>query len=354
MGKADTRRINQMGYNEFDRANRQYGDFERGLTDRYNEGDTAGYGNFTGERGGVNDETWGRVSGGADTLRGAAGASRAAGNEIRDWGRNSISAKDQNRMRGGGVFDEFAGREGGINDELAGDMRAQGLSSTGSTFEGFRSELENQSRAQGGFNPGYTGQMSKIARDKARGIDESVRGTNLGIAEARNSNRRWGAEGMAQSEGAVQGQLASNRLGAYGVANQSDSIANSADASANSADLGLGELAQRGRMFGTEGLGRRNSDYNNAMLEAMGAHAGGNRAGIGQQMSYNPYSDSWSRFRDIAGMAVPIAASFMSGGTSGGGGRTAFSGAGQYLGGGSNGGVNPFTQRPNNFGYQLH
>lgn len=356
MGKADTRRINRMGYNEFDRANRQYQGFNADIQDRLagarDRGEETrqlaldafgrageGYGMFLGDRGGVNDEIWGRVTGAADALRGNA-------NDLRAWGRNSISARDQNRMRGGGVFDEFA-RDGGISEDTERNLRSRGLSNVGSTFAGFREELENQSRAQGGYNPGYTGQIARMARDRARSIDDSVRDTELGIVDTRNRGRMWGAEGMAQSEGALQSQLASNRLGAYGIGGQYDSTA-------MQGDLGLGEMAHRGRMFGAQGgadIARgltslygtapgEEGMYIQSLLAGMSGQSNANQGNLNGLRSYNPYTDRWTRGMQIAGMAVPIASALMTGGATGAGGamgafpqvppRTAFSGMGQY------------------------
>jgi len=308
MAKGEAKRNNQMmdqernrintRYDQYDTANRTAGAgaYDRDLALRNQiQGD---YQNVLNGPGGQTDpEIRNRILG--------------SGNDLRNWGRNSISSADQNRMRGGGVYDEFA-KTGGVSDQEASDLQSRGLSSVGSIFSGLRRQLE-QGNSQG-YNPGYSAQKAAMARDQGRAITDAAVGTRLGIDDRRNAGRQWGAQGMTSSEGALQSQLASNRLGAYGQA--------------QSGDLGLGNLD-----LGYAGLNQnRQSNALSGLASLYGARPGetsmylenelaglGQRGSLGQnnqaqRNAYNPNVSGWDRFVQLAGAAAPIAEAGAGGG----------------------------------------
>jgi len=320
MGKREAKNTNRLILDERTRGNRQFQDFNDDVAGRLPGARDRGNQAWEGAMGGYRDI----LSGGGRDHFGADPEVRrrilGSGDELRGWGRNSISAGDQARMRGGGVFDEFA-RTGGQSEQDVQNLRNRGAGATTSIFSGIRENLENQGRTQGGYNPGYTGQMSKLARDQGRAAIDNTRDTELGITDARNRGRQWGAEGMATSENALQSQLANNFLQAFGLAGNQD--------------LDLSRQEQAGRQYGAnrelqaaEGMRGlygtapgEEGQLLQTLLAGIGGQGGGNRANIGQYAAYNPNVSTWDRVMQIGGMAANGAASAYAPGAGGGGGK---------------------------------
>lgn len=326
MSKRETRRTEDLLRQEQQRVRSQRGAIGAGLNDRLGQARARGdqtrdaafnaltgilksgpgeYGRFLGRWGGVDPEIADRIM--------------SSGTELRNWGRNSISAGDQQRFRGGGVYDEFA-KSGGVSEAEKLNLRSRGLSGTGAIFEGFRNNLATQGRAQGGYNPGYAGQTAKLARDQARAISDTARDTELGIEDRVRSGRMWGAEGMSQSEAALQDQLARNFLQSFGLAQEGD--------------LGLGDMAQRGAMFGAQGASNRElaaaqgltdlygtvpgeeSMNLEALLRNTGAEGDEIDRILGRRMQYIPRRTAWGNVGRAAKLIGRGAAAYFTGGGS--------------------------------------
>jgi hypothetical protein len=118
-----------------------------------------------------------------------------------------------NRMRGGGVFDEFA-RTGGVSDADKANLRARGNSVIPSFYGSMRDEGARLSSVQGGYGPGRMAMMSRLARQQAAGAQDAARDTELGITDRVNEGRRWGSGAMSDAEG----RLGSLRVGSLGAA----------------------------------------------------------------------------------------------------------------------------------------
>lgn len=145
------------------------------------------------------------------------------------------------RFRGAGVYDELA-RTGGYTEADKSNIRSRATSGIPSMYDALRNNLVTQNNAQGGYSPGYTSQISKIARDTGRGITDAARDAEIGIGESVRSGRLAGAAGMSQAENALQTLRTGNML--------------RGSQAAGSLDLGLEESLRTGRTTGLTGLER--------------------------------------------------------------------------------------------------
>lgn len=195
------------------------------------------------------------------------------------------SAEDAARLRGGGVFDEFS-RTGGYSDDDKANIRARIASNTPAFFAGLKRNLEQQNRVQGGFNPGYTSQMSKLSRDAGRGSVDAIREGEISLQEAINSGRKWGTEGMSQSEQAIVANMLRGLEGA------------------SSAESQLMQAIRQGQMFGAQGLeGLRTSPgadlaYGNQLLSAIGMEGDQINQLLGLMSGRNPNLSNFDKYGD--------------------------------------------------------
>lgn len=172
-----------------------------------------------------------------------------------------VDAEGQNRMRGGGVFDEFA-KTGGYSDGDISNIRSRANSVIPAYYDVAKTEAGRQASVQGGYGPGQSALMARMSRDQSRGAASTALDAELGIKDKVNSGRQWGGQGMAQSEGALQGLMSNNRMGALTGASQTEanmvnSIAGNrigAGSAGGSNEIGMQGTIQKGKMFGTQGL----------------------------------------------------------------------------------------------------
>lgn len=169
------------------RANRAYEDASDQIRG------TRGYWEGIGRTGGYSPEDRARLEGDIESLR-------------RYSQGGSVTPEDRARIRGGGVYDEFS-KTGGWSEDDKQNYRARAGSVIPSFFKNLKQTLETQNRAQGGYNPGYTSQTAKLARDSSRQANEANIEAENYIGESVRGGRRWGAEGMSQSEMALQDLL---------------------------------------------------------------------------------------------------------------------------------------------------
>lgn len=203
------------------------------------------------------------------------------------------------RLRGGGVYDEFS-KTGGYSDADKANIRSRVASMTPAFFAGLKRNLEQANKVQGGFNPGYTSQMSKLSRDAGRGAQEAVRDAEIGLQEQINEGRKWGTEGMSASERAIVANMLAGLEGA------------------SSAEMSLADMIRSGQMFGASGLeGLRTSPgadlaYSNQMLDALGLENNQIMQVLGLMADRNPNLSNWDKYGSqilggigsVAGMAA--------------------------------------------------
>jgi len=172
-----------------------------------------------------------------------------------------LSAEDMNRMRGGGVFEDYQ-KTGGYTPEQLGDIRARANSTLPAFYDTVRQGQNRMASIQGG-NPAASAAMgARLAREQAKGMREQTLDTELGLSDRVRQGQQWGAEGGAQAEGALQSLRTGNMLsGLRGAGdtrgNMLNSIAQNRTAASQGwtqGELGLGGLIQQGRFYGTSGL----------------------------------------------------------------------------------------------------
>jgi hypothetical protein len=134
------------------------------------------------------------------------------------------------RMRGGGVYDEFA-KTGGYSDADIGNIRSKALSPIGAANTAMQDELQRRRAVQGGYAPGFDASSRALRRDTARSAADTSLNTELGIREAVNKGRQWGAGGLSTSETALQGLRTGNMLqGSQAAANTEMALQNAINA----------------------------------------------------------------------------------------------------------------------------
>lgn len=138
-----------------------------------------------------------------------------------------IDAEGMNRMRGMGVFDEYA-RTGGVSDQDKANIRARGNSGIPAFYGQVREEAGRLGRVQGGGGPGQAALMSRLSRDASRGAQEASLKTEGGLFDVINEGRQWGTKGLSDAESNLQDLLTRNKLaGMSGVADATTGMANS-------------------------------------------------------------------------------------------------------------------------------
>lgn len=150
-----------------------------------------------------------------------------------------INDADAARMRGGGVYDEYA-KTGGLSDADRSNIRTRATSTIPSMFGSLKNEANRAATVQGGYGPGRSALMSRFGRQQAGAGADAALNAELGIADRVNSGRLAGAGGMAQSEGALQSLRTGNQLA--GLRGASD------------VESGMVNSVNQGKMFGTQGV----------------------------------------------------------------------------------------------------
>jgi hypothetical protein len=162
-----------------------------------------------------------------------------------------------NRMRGNGVFDEFA-KTGGYSDQDIGNIRSRANSVIPAYYDVARRDAARRGAIQGGYGPGQSALMSRMSREQARGAASTALDTELGIKDKVNSGRQWGASGLTDAERGYQDMRMRALTGASGIeGGMTDSIARNRTGAANMGatnETGMQSHIQQGKMFGTQGL----------------------------------------------------------------------------------------------------
>lgn len=131
------------------------------------------------------------------------------------------------RMRGGGVYDNFAAT-GGLSTGDQNDIRKRALSANSGAASLTRDTMNQRRAVQGGFTPGFDASTRALQRDTARGATDASLNASLGIKDQINQNKLAGANGMASSEGSYQGLKTGNQLaGLTGAGNMEMGMNNS-------------------------------------------------------------------------------------------------------------------------------
>lgn len=339
MGNKQAKKTNQLLDDQLTTSNRDYGalaDRFRGRlggaeagSDELRDMIISGYGSFLtpGASGGGGGRgvaagpgrTWGRSE--IPGIRGDIGALRA-------FGANPISDESKARVRGGGVYDEFS-QTGGLSEGDRSNIRSRSIADVRSTFDELLNQNARRQASSGGLSPGYDAQTAKMARDAARASSSATLDTELGITDAVNRGRQWGAEGMTSSESALNDYLMNAILGSYGTSGElglglmSNILASD---QAQAADARAGEAAGAARssadasqrlaaLAGLSGLYESTPGevgmYNEDILRTYGQRGGEAGELIGTRAAYNPNRSFMDQIAGVLGPASAIAAPFL-------------------------------------------
>ena len=150
------------------------------------------YRNFMGG-GGVNDAMFNRMQGNLAEIGETGGwdAGRKASMDQNIQGFEDIARTGgvddagQARMRGGGVYDEFA-KTGGLGEMDRTRMRARGNSTIPAFYDAAKQEASRGAAVQGGYGPGQSALLGRMAREQSGAAATAARDTELGITDAVN------------------------------------------------------------------------------------------------------------------------------------------------------------------------
>jgi hypothetical protein len=249
----------QPGYNwredpRFSAVDKKYADFmdTGGVEmDRLRRGDST-YDSVR-DNGGYDPEMKATLTKNLDTIQGIGG-------ELHDFGAGGInremSPEVMARMRGGGVFDEFA-KTGGFNDRDIQNIRARANSAVPSTFGRIKDEANRQSAISGGYGPGKAALMGRLGRDQTAAEGDTRLGTEIGIKNQVNAGRQWGGTSMAGSEGVLQAQLSDRERAAAGM--RMESLRGAADVTGQAFQgrKGMADTMTGNRLQATDLQGRQ-------------------------------------------------------------------------------------------------
>lgn len=121
-----------------------------------------------------------------------------------------LSPENISRIRGNGGYDEFA-KTGGYNAGDLANIRSRAGSAIPSFFGRLKENMSRQNTINNGINPGYTAQMSKMARDQGQAAQEASLNAELGIKDAVNAGRKFGISGISDAESRIGSLLNQGR-----------------------------------------------------------------------------------------------------------------------------------------------
>lgn len=205
-----------------------------------------------------------------------------------------VDPTGQNRMRGSGVFDEFA-KTGGLDEAARANIRSRGTATIPAFYQAIRDKLQNQARIGGGAGPGFTASMSRLGRDQGRAAQEAATNTELGLTNQINEGRRWGAGSMSDAESRLQDLMSSNKR--FGLSSALGAAEAGGRFDTQNAGLNLDALS------GLRGLrsdvpGEEFGLYK-MLLDNMSGREGATGGNIGQRMQYDPNVSWFDRLMKI-------------------------------------------------------
>lgn len=273
-------------------------------------GDVEGsYRNFMGG-GGVNTAMFDRMQGNLAEIGETGGwdaGRRASIDEnvrgFKDIARTGgVDTEGQARMRGSGVFDEFA-KTGGLSDMDRTRMRARGTSTVPAFYDAAKQEAGRTAAVQGGYGPGQSALLGRMAREGSAEAAKAARETELGISDQVMKGRQWGGTNIASSEGTLQDLLSKNRLaGLTGASTAETNMVNSIAQNRTSAagtgagnEVGMQGVIQKGKMFGTQGLEGMAESAADRAARASAASGAAGAASAAQQMANAKWQAQFDR-----------------------------------------------------------
>jgi hypothetical protein len=181
------------------------------------------------------------------------------------------------RIRGGGVFDEFA-KTGGISDADKNNIRSRATSVIPAAYARMQAENDRARVAQGGYGPGAAALQSRLMRQQQSGISDAARDAELGITSQVNEGRKWGAGSMSTAELGLADLTSKNKINSL--------------MGAGNLETGMVSDINKGKMFGVAGLegmaqANRNADLTQQGINASRAASGAANAQFDQMLKFN-------------------------------------------------------------------
>lgn len=205
-----------------------------------------------------------------------------------------VSPENTARIRGNGVFDEFA-KTGGLSEADKGLFRAQGTATLGSFYDNFRNEMAASRARSGGVDPGYDAQTAKLARDQAQGAQTAATNTEANILDRVTQGRQWGASSLSDAEKALVSAIFQGR--------------------------GMGAQYEQGnktlQLQGMQGLQHLYSDapgevsmYENLLANGLQNRDSSSLSALDMLAQYTPNGNWFDRNRRLLGVLGGIASAF--------------------------------------------
>ena len=94
-------------------------------------------------------------------------------------------------------YEEFA-KTGGISDADRANIRSRGAETGSAIFGNLRNEIARRNAIAGGYNPGGSASMARLAREQGIAAGKSARDTEMGISDAVRQGRLAGLGGMKE------------------------------------------------------------------------------------------------------------------------------------------------------------
>lgn len=223
------------------------------------------------------------------------------------------------RMRGAGVYDDFA-KTGGYSDQDIANLRSRASSATPAFYANVTRGVDQQARVSGGGGLAANALRANLARQNAQQGSSARLDAELGLKSAINTNKLAGAEGASTSELNAQGLITGNKKwgteGVKSIAEQQAAEANrqaeANAAAANSSASSASDAARYADQLRAAGLGGL-SDLRGQELQA-GQSATGNQLAAANalygidndqlQMRYGAQGNNTSGWEKGAGIAV--------------------------------------------------
>jgi hypothetical protein len=306
MGQSrEAKKTNRMLDQEYSDTSRQYNDYN---TSR------EGYAN---EARGRSDQAYNTAYGGYqryldnyfDNPPSSGGNSEARAGYRRYANGGGITDENKARIRGKGVFDEFA-RTGGYNEGDKTNIRSRLTSTIPAFYDAIRQQMQRQNVGMGGAGPTFDASLDALARQQSQAAGDATRDAELEINDRVNQGRQWGSSALSGAElGLVD---ATQRGETFGISGLRD--LEGQDAQTDLANRGLTLQALQGlRGLRTDTPGEV-SMYEGAIGNNMNAGAN-NRSNILQQRAaYNPNQSWLERMAPLINAGVGIGTSFLPGG----------------------------------------
>jgi len=315
MGNKNAKKINQDAEDEGRRINREGDRFDDyawgGLPQARDKGRKIADRQY-----GVYDEILDNKYAGRSVERGAGmgGGGNLRGYE--DYFKNfggGIDETAQNRIRGGGKYDEYS-RTGGFNPAQETDFINRATGAVPKFYEAIQNDMDRMKGVQGGYSPGFDAQSAKIAREKTQAGQDAILNANVDLKNIKDANTRWGTEGMTASETGLQDMLTRNKLQSMGSAAglaQARGDMDFRDAQAQRDDdyrWTFGALGGLQDMYGAvPGEENMYMDQINNGRQIRGGQQGAN---LDRRMQYNPNRSFMDQVGQGLGAVAPIFSAF--------------------------------------------